>query len=63
MSGAPLGALVEDRTDEIDAGPCGEQRGDAGRIVGRAGLVDRSADFVGDAGADRSVTRYGEGYS
>jgi hypothetical protein len=28
-----------------------------------AGLVDRSADFVGDAGADRFVTRYGEGYS
>ena len=43
MSGAPLGAFVEDRTDEIEAGPCGEQRRDAGRIVGRGNFDEIDA--------------------
>jgi hypothetical protein len=33
-----LGALVEDRPDEIEARSCSEQRCDSGRIVGRRDL-------------------------
>src|ERR1700694_3414878 len=38
LSSAPLGALVENRPDEVEAGSGGEQRGDSGRIVGRRNL-------------------------
>jgi hypothetical protein len=39
-----LGAFVEDRADEIEAGPRGKQRSDTGRIVGWRNLDKISAD-------------------
>src|SRR6516164_4652699 len=43
---APPCALVEDRPDEIEAGSCRQQRGDAGWIVGRRDFDEIHADDV-----------------
>jgi len=46
MSGAPLAAFVKDRADEIEAGPRGEQRSDAGRIVRRRNFDEIDAYYL-----------------
>jgi len=50
VSGAPPGPLVENGPDEVDAGPCGEQRGDPGRIAGRRNLDEIDADDIESPG-------------
>src|ERR1700731_2324183 len=63
VSGAPLGAFVEDRTDKVEAGPRGEQGGDARGIVGRRYLDEIDAHHVeplGDLAQDVLALVIGE---